>query len=71
MTKIERISKSDLHVAACAQWHSGNHRLATDGDRRHAECQGCGGIYTAAEIHDAIDGRTSREAGQGGVRFLG
>lgn len=51
-------------AAECGQYHSGNHQLTWTSSQTAAECQGCGYIYSRAEIEAAIT--SAREASHAG-----
>lgn len=65
-TKTDRLSKADVRHAECAGYHSGNHALSVTGDRRYAQCVGCGTFFGVAEVKAA----TARAMGSGGVTLI-
>lgn len=59
---MQRFTLTQLNTLRCGVGHSGNRRLTAERDHTHAQCNGCGKFFTAAQIIDAQSG----DAGENG-----
>ena len=63
MSQTIRITNAQIARVRCAQGHTGSTTLVAIQGGTAAECQGCGTIYTAAQVWAAPPGIP----GEGGV----
>lgn len=62
-TTTLRVTKAQIARARCGEGHAGSQMLVAIQGGTAAECQGCGAIYTAAQVAAARPGTP----GEGGV----